>query len=367
MKLHLLCAFLCVLLIGSFSHSQDKKEKTKVKREKRLTARDISDSIFMSKPYPFILPILGDKVHERGYRFPLPFGVMFNSISIDQQMTIDNMNIGFGNTENNADPVMYNLDGIVQFNPIKAQTVSRNIRVDFWPFPFLNVYGIYGKMKKSDINIEMTAPFPLKVTTDVAGHYFGYGAMLNGKIGPVFVSVDANRNLNYNPRLDKPVSISLASMRSGPIFSFNRNNNMKIMFWTGLMYSHFNAETKGRINVTDLAPDASAKISEMQTDMDNWYNALKPLDKAKYAILYNTLSKGLTSLDESIETGYIKYKMDKTVERPWNMLLGIQWQINQNWQMRTEGQILGDRKAWLFSFNYRFGIKGKTWFAKKES
>ncbi|MFV0565169.1 MAG: hypothetical protein ACK5NB_04955 [Flavobacteriaceae bacterium] len=366
MKSKLLLLLMSTLLMVNVGYSQSKNDKAKTKKEKRLSARDISDSVFMSKPYPFILPVLGDKAHDRGYRFPLPFGVMFNSISIDQKMMIDNMRIGFGNTESGAEPVMYDIDGIVAFNPVEAQTVSRNVRVDVWPFPFLNVYGIYGKMKKSDINIEMTAPFPLKVTTDIAGHYFGYGAMLNGKIGPVFVSLDANKNVNHNPRLDKPVAITLVSLRSGPIFSINRNPNMKIMFWTGLMHSHFNAATNGSISTKDLAPNASSHIANMQTDMDNWYSGLKPLDRAKYAILYNTLSNGLTALDESLETSYIKYKMDKTVDRPWNMLMGIQWQINQNWQMRTEAQILGDRSAWLFSFNYRFGINGKTWFSKGE-
>ncbi|MFV0606471.1 MAG: hypothetical protein ACK5NK_11585 [Niabella sp.] len=362
----MLAAFLTLCTIG---YSQDTtvynnpEKKDVSKKEKRISLLLEKDSFYMSQPYQYILPILGAQAHKKGYRFLLPFGVMINAVSAQQRLAIDDVNIGFGNKNSEAEPVMYNLNNIVDFEPIEATTSTYNVRVDVWPLPFLDIYGMYGKVQKANIAIKMIEPFPLTVATDVAGYYLGYGGMVNGKVGPVFLSLDANTSVNHNPRLNKPVRISLVSARTGPIFQVNRNPDMKILFWTGLMYTNYGASTKGSINTIDLAPNAPQKIDDMQSDMDIWYNNLGTLDKIKYTPIYNALTNGLGFLNTGINDTYIKYSMNKKVERPWNMLIGVQWQIDKHWQVRSEGQVLGDRKALLFSFNYRFGIKGHNWFS----
>jgi hypothetical protein len=139
---------------------------------------------------------------------------------------------------------------------------------------------------------------------------------------------------------------------------------MNITVWTGVMYSHFNGDTEGTIGALELAPDAPAKIDEMQGNLDNWYNDLPPLQQALYQNLYNRLGDGLSGLRDGVEDGYIRYSFNKAIEKPWNMLVGAQWQINYRWQLRAEAQFLGDRTAGLFSINYRFGIRGKNWFSE---
>lgn len=340
-------------------------QSQKTTKEKRQERRLERDSVFMSKPYPYILPIMGDKAHERGYKIPLPIGIMFNTLAINQTLYIDRISIGFGRRDSGEEPIMYDLNKIVQFDKISANTSTYNIRVDTYLFPFLSVYGIIGQNKKADINIDLTKPFPLQVKTEVAGWYIGYGAMAQGKVGPIFLSVDANQNYNHNPRIDKPVVYSLAGLRAGPIFEFKKNTNQRLVVWVGAMYSKFNSETIGTINTIDLAPNAPQKVSEMQQNLDNWYNDLSNVNKIKYKLIYEALESGLTSLGNNINNSYISYNMNKTTKRPWNMLTGVQWQIDDHWQVRTEMQYLGDRTAGLFSINYRFGIKGRTLFSKK--
>jgi hypothetical protein len=48
--------------------------------------------------------------------------------------------------------------------------------------------------------------------------------------------------------------------------------------------------------------------------------------------------------------------MDKRPEEEWNMVIGGQFQLNKNWMLRSEGGIIGDRKSFLASVNYRFKI-----------
>jgi len=49
------------------------------------------------------------------------------------------------------------------------------------------------------------------------------------------------------------------------------------------------------------------------------------------------------------------------VVQMWNGLFGMQFQLNKHWQFRTEAGLVGDRKSFLFSINYRFqGFRKKN-------
>jgi len=317
------------------------------------------DSIYFSKPYPFILPVMGDKVHNLGFKLPFPMGIMVNALAVKQDLALTNLRVGFNESE------WIELDDVVAFDEISSQAATFNARFDVWILPFLNVYGIFGRTADADIDVNIIEPFPLNVTTSIGGNYVGYGVLLAGGVGPLFVSVDANRTYNYNPRLDDPAKVFITGMRAGPIIRFKNKPDMNVVIWTGAMYSHFNGETVGSINVIDIAPDAPGRIDEMQGDLDNWYDGLTPGEKLLYNGIYTKVTDGFTNIKDGVETGYIRYDMTKEITQPWNMLIGAQWQINYRWQFRTEAQFLGSRTAGMLSLNYRFGIKGKNWLQGK--
>lgn len=332
-----------------------------------LTAQNVparnakKDSIYFSKPYPFILPIMGDKVHNLGFKLPFPMGIMINTLAVKQDLELTNLKVGFNESE------WVELDDVVTFDKISSQAATFNARFDVWVLPFLNVYGIFGRTAEAEIDVNLIEPFPLNITTNIGGNYVGYGVLLAGGVGPLFVSVDANRTYNYNPRLDDPAKVFIAGMRAGPIIRFKNKPDMNVVIWAGSMYSHFNGETTGSINVTDIAPNAPGKIDEMQGDLDTWYDGLKPAEKILYNGIYTKVSDGFSSLKDNVETGYIRYDMTKKITKPWNMLVGAQWQINYRWQLRTEAQFLGSRTAGMLSLNYRFGINGKNWLSGASS
>jgi len=310
-----------------------------------------------------MLPILGNKAHERAIKLPFPVGVMFNALVGTQELSLSDISLGFGRFSNPEAPQLIDLSDVIVFDDIKAQTSTFNLRVDTWWLPFFNVYGIVGQTRKADINVNLVQPFPLDVSTEVSGTYIGFGGMLAGALGPLFISLDVNRTYNFNPRLEDPAKVTIGGFRTGPVFRFKNNSDMNITLWAGVMYSHFNGETTGSIPALELAPNAPERINELQGDLDNWYNGLTPLEQRLFEDIYNRLGNGLTELEAGIEDGYIAYSFNKSIDNPWNMLMGAQWQINYRWQLRTEAQFLGDRTAGLFSLNYRFGIKGKNWFS----
>ena len=322
-----------------------------------------SDSARIYKPYPYILPVMGDKVNSRGINLPMPHGIMLNALTGKQYLTLSDLSLGFGNINNPDGPDMINLDDFIKFDEIYAQTSTYNLRLDAWVLPFVNVFGIVGQTKKADINVNLIEPFPLAVSTSVSGTYIGFGMMAAGAVGNFFASADFSRTYNFNPRLNEPAKAFVSGLRTGPVFRFKNREEMNVSFWAGLMYTGFNGETVGQINTIELAPDAPAKVDELQARLDETYNNLSPVDKIKYKVIYDKLTDGLASLKNGIETSYIKYDMNKRIDKPWNMLVGAQWQISYRWQVRAEAQFLGSRTAGLFSFNYRFGIKGKNWLS----
>ena len=330
----------------------------------RLHAHDSTETY---STYPYMFPILGEKLNQRGIKLPLPAGIMINALTGKQNLTLTDLSLGFGNSNNPNPPEMINVDDFIKFDDISAQTSTFNMRLDAWLLPFLNVYGIVGQTKKAEINVNLTEPFPLEVTTGVSGTYVGFGVMAAGALGKIFVSADLNRTYNFNPRLNEPAKVIVSGLRTGPVFRFGKKEEMNVTFWIGTMFTGFNGATSGQINTIELAPDAPARVDEMQAKLDEKYNSLSPIDKIKYQVLYNKLTDGLTSLKNGIETSYIRYDMNKSIEHPWNMLVGGQWQINYRWQVRTEAQFLGDRIAGMFSVNFRFGIRGKNWLSGQTS
>src|SRR6186713_223457 len=100
------------------------------------------DSLKKSE-YPYSLPILGAKATKAGYNLPYSAGVSINYFWQVSDIVIDNLNVGFNNGP------MYNLDEIVRFNKAKTTASALTVRPDIWLFPFLNIYGIFGKAQAS--------------------------------------------------------------------------------------------------------------------------------------------------------------------------------------------------------------------------
>ncbi len=57
----------------------------------------------------------------------------------------------------------------------------------------------------------------------------------------------------------------------------------------------------------------------------------------------------------SVDDTYITYQMDKHPTSTWAGLLGVQYQFNKRWQLRSESNFIsGDRLSIMLSLNYRF-------------
>ncbi len=345
--------FLYVFLVSNTTYTQNK-----------LIRVNKEDSAFFSKPYPYILPILGDKVHEKKYKMPMPFGLSVNVLSVEQKMKANNMQVGFGNINNietNGRPELIDISEIVDFNQIVAKANVVNLRADFYPLPFLNLYTIVGLSKSKDVRTKLIKPFTLPINTTASTWFYGLGSVLSGKIGPVFLSFNYNYNVNKGANLRKPIKVNTFGIRSGPVFNLKKGRKLEV--WVGTMFTKFKGETLGTAYTNQLAPNAPEYVGNMIDDLNEWYDNLSPLDKLKFKIIHDFLEDGLENIQENIDDTFIDYSIVRTQNRPWNMILGTQLEVADHWKLRTEGQFLGDRVSIMLSLEYRFGIKGKTLFS----
>ena len=320
----------------------------------------IVDSL-KSTPYPFVFPMLGDKVRKKGILLPLPHGMMINYLQGIQQIAISDLSVGFNNGQ------VYDLSELVQFEEVKGNLSTLNARFDTWVLPFLDVYGIAG-YGKGTLKVHLKEPFDFETTTDADGQYYGIGAMLTGALGPVFIANDYNYSWSFNDKLKHPANIFMTGLRCGPIFRIPKHEHMNISVWTGFMYSQLKSSTTGNIRFTEVFPDSETKLNDLESDLDDWYvqayaEAKLPAKKELINKIYTESKDAIHNIQQGVDSGSIQYQLQKKFENPFSMLAGIQWQISEKWQLRCEAQFFGDRQMFLTSLNYRFGIKGKTLFS----
>jgi hypothetical protein len=325
-----------------------------------LTGQDfpsIEDVDDTTDLYPYVLPIMGDAVAARGIGLPLPFGIMVNTFAGNQFLELRDLSVGINNSD------MINLDEIVQFDRVKATAYSPNVRLDAWILPFLNVYTIAG-YGVSEVNVNIQSPFQLSTTTTAQGGFFGFGVNASAAYQNVFFNLDINRQYIFSDKLEEPAEMAISGVRVGYIFRSQKDVERNWVLWTGAMHTELSSETVGRINLTEVFPNATEQIGQWQTGLDDWYTGLPPVLQNRFEDQYNRLSDGLTELENGVDNGVIRYEMQKVIPQPWNLLFGVQYQPNKRWQFRAEWQTLGDRDGALLSLNYRFGIPGKTLFGQ---
>jgi hypothetical protein len=303
--------------------------------------------------YPYILPILGDRVAKKGFQLPFPFGVMFNTVYAQQKLKLSDLEVGFN------DSPMIPLDSIIKIDDMTANTVTLNSRIDAWILPFWDFY-VLGGYAWSSNDLTISEPFVLNTNTSSEGYYFGVGSTIAFGIRNFFASGDASYVWSYQNLLDKPAKVLTAGLRAGPVFHFKKHKQMNVVLWTGGLYTNLNSETVGAISFTEVFPNADESAAELQAKLDDWYNNLTPVKQDLFEEIYNDISNGLDDVVENIDNSTIRYSMQKSIERPFNLIIGGQYQYNLRWQFRGEAQILGDRFGGLISVNYRFGLKGKN-------
>lgn len=335
-----------VLFLMAYSLSSMAQYTT---REVSKAKQAYTDSI-KQVDYHYIFPILGQKTYQAGFDIPYPVGIMGNMMFMDQSLVFDEMQLGLKTDD--VDLPLTDVNDFINFGKNTNQSFAVNVRPDIWVLPFLNVYGIFG-YGRSKTNVLLVEPVELQTSIEQELRTAGFGVMGAFGIGKFFLSLDGNWTWSKPELLDKPVRVSVFGVRLGRSFAFHNKPDRNIAIWVGGMRVRMSSLTQGEISLADaLPPDVWARKDEIVSEYWDWYNELSP---PKQILVDNTpLPELVDRLAQADGSAIVRYGMQKQVKEAWNGIIGIQYQMNKRWMIRSEGGIIGDRKSLLLSLNYRF-------------
>ena len=344
-------ALLISFTLSSNSFSQYASKKVNKKHQA------YTDSI-KNVNYDRVFPFWGAKAYKRGIDIQYPVGFMTNYFWMDQGIIIDNFQLGINRPDGSELFPLSPLDEeILSFGANTNRSWSLNVRPDIWLFPFIDLYGIvgYGRSTTSVEAIVLGTPLPTKPVEQGITTY-GVGTLLAGGVGPVWISLDANVTWNKPELLDKSTFANVIGIRSGKLFKFRNRPQSNISLWIGTMFVSMQAETLGAIKLNEAIDDYDGVKNELARKIQE-----KIDDPDTRPILKPILNKLKEGIENSTGESTIIYNMDKQVKQHWNGLVGAQYQLNKTWQLRAEGGVIGDRKSFLISLNYRIlGFKKKA-------
>ncbi|RLD20837.1 MAG: hypothetical protein DRI69_05535 [Bacteroidetes bacterium] len=311
--------------------------------------------------YDRVFPFLGQGAYKRGFDIPYPMGGMVNFIWVDQGLTIDNLRLGL--QTDNVDIPLTEVD-FIEFGENKNTSFSTSFRPDIWLLPFLNVYGLFG-VGQSRTEVNLVAPIEMTSVVEQGVRTTGVGILGAGGVGPVWISVDANFTWNKPELVEEATKVNVMGIRIGHSFVFKHRPDRNIAIWAGGMRLHMSSETIGAIALIDaLPPETWDRADQIVSDYWEWYGGLNPnnpVDAKRIEIADNVLTPIVEKIDEADGDAIVSYGIDKQTKQLWNGIVGIQFQLNKHWQLRSEAGIIGDRRSYMVSLNYRMlGFKKNT-------
>jgi hypothetical protein len=287
--------------------------------------------------WDYLFPLYADKVLERGFELPYPGGINLNYFMIRQNILLSNVAIGF-------DPNDLVLLDFVSFEAARSEAWNVNIRPDLWLFPFLNVYGIFGRTH-STTRVVLAEPIRFESEVDFEGWTYGGGATTAFGLRTFWGSFDVNWTQSNLDKLTKNLNVLNFGMRVGKTFHFDRVKN--VTFWLGAFHTGLEQETSGVVTLSDVFPD---DLMDLLGDYQNseWYQELTPPQKE---IVDEVVDKF-----QSQSSDGLYYSVDKAPEQEWHWLAGTNLEFTKHWFARAEVGFARTKWSLLLNINYRFHL-----------
>ncbi|QLE00693.1 hypothetical protein HX109_03615 [Galbibacter sp. BG1] len=300
--------------------------------------------------YPFVLPIYGDRVQKMGHDLPLPFGIMVNYISQDNELTLTNLELKL----NDSDFIPMEF---IQFDKIKSSARVVNVRLDAWLFPFLNVYGLYARAQTDNL-VPLVAPFQFDIPTTPTADTYGVGTVLAYGSGKYFAIANTNFTWSNISSLDGLVFGTVSNFKIGRSFAFQKRfHNINLSL--GVQHQHLQRNSSGSLSISEMFSQVDqAKLQEIKDDINsaatNWYDNLGPAQK----VLVNQIVGEIQDWLDGRTPGNseLGYRFDKDPLGEFSFQIGVQYNHGRKWWYRLETGIGRGRTQILVSANYRFGL-----------
>lgn len=286
--------------------------------------------------WPYALPLWGEKLAERGLKFPLPFGIGINYAFIEQPIEISRVAVGVNDSD------MVDISDLITFDALESTVHALNLRADVWVLPFLNVYAMGNWVTEADTQVSIAEPFAFDAGATQSGYGGGFGFTLAGGAWGYFGTLDLNWTWNQLEKLDVPVGTFLLTPRVGK--NFGNVGGVDLILWVGAMRQAIESDTSGQIRLSDAI--GGSEDGAFQRELQSWYASLPPAQQAPVG--------GIVGRIESERDPVIRYDLDKAVAYPVNLLVGSEIGLTDAWRVRAEVGFI-HRTQFIFGLNYRFG------------
>ncbi|MFC1827805.1 hypothetical protein ACFLZQ_07765 [Thermodesulfobacteriota bacterium] len=271
------------------------------------------------------LPFLAQKVIDKGYDLPLPYGIGLTYVKVDQDILLDNLEVGINGRE--EEPFEF-----VAFGNPSAENDTVQLKFDAWLFPFMNVFALLGKIDGKapmdiildgngmldHLELDCSGPplqnplcellgdktFTVPIETKFSGKTYGIGTVLAGGWNNWFVTLPISLNYADMDGKDTEGIAITFTPRFGRVLNLGNKGNLALF-------------AGGNYLKTDLTVSGTVSTPE-----DNLI---------------------------------IDYTIDQTNKDRWNLVLGYNWDINKrwSWSMEYDG-FIGSREAFITSVTRRF-------------
>jgi hypothetical protein len=270
------------------------------------------------------MPFLAQKVIDKGYDLPLPYGLKLAYVNVDQEQLLTNLWVGFNGSEKVP------LDW-VSFHNAFSESNTTQLVFDTWVFPFMNVFATLGKVDGQaplevlidgngmldQLEVDCSRPgnflicgllqdqqFLLPFAANFEGKNYGIGMNLAAGWKGFFVTIPMTLVYADLETSETDGLIFSASPRLGKVFNLNSKGNLALYIGGSYLDS-------------DLTVTGSYPVEAINLDID--------------------------------------YTIDQQNKDKWNAIIGANWDISNRWSVQAEyNGFIGSRDSWMGSISWRF-------------
>lgn len=296
---------------------------------------------FKGKPYPemflsdrdsnykknweWSLPFLAQKVIDKGFSLPRPYGFSLIYTHLNQGINLNELQVGFAPNKPMRDINIVDLSGA------KVDNVTWQAKLDAWILPFLNVFALLG-------TVTGTGSVPIAID---AGQAFediapGYCATHVNQCNKV---ITASAPINYNG-VNYGIGILLATGFQNFFFA------MPLTY----VVTDTNVSTANSYSF-NMIPRFGYNILTARTGKFGVYIGANYLDS--YADLNGSYVLPLSTTDIGQDVTVRYHLRESPIDR-WNAIAGTNWELNERWSLIFELGFGTHRDMQTMNFAWRF-------------